>query len=412
MFPGPFCEKHRLSKNLILNSSENILPIIGLQNGLVLELRVFLNKCGKSESELIKILTLIDPRLSVVNAGALRSKLNRLCEQRKKLSHKKKVPGFKDAADLLHRQFDPPEITTTAATVNIEPMASLTETISRSTDINSVHSVQPADCTVNNFKLIDNNNDSCEKLENHIDSAVNTDRLPISDNSDTHLESAGLSQSPLSVEFEHSERDVNVLKYQYNKLNKKNKNVEMQISQKLDKLSALEARIGHYAVKNVNKRDETAKKNLSLLRSSERSVRQLKNLLSKTESKYQQCEKHINEIKTEKKELHDRLVKMENLEVLHEQENKKKISAQKNASYLRSEIKRLKSEAHENVNDEINDLKSIIRMREYEIEDLQMEIADIQERLRMQFQTKNVDGSYNDNIRLCVLELAGLEVAV
>ena len=41
-----------------------------------------------------------------------------------------------------------------------------------------------------------------------------------------------------------------------------------------------------------------------------------------------------------------------------------------------------------------------------------MEKADFPERLSMHFDTKNTDGSYSDNIRLCVLELTGLEVAV
>ena len=63
-----------------------------------------------------------------MNEKALVSKLNRLFEQRKKLGHKKKVPGYKNVADLLNRQFEVPAATTTDSNVNVE---SLTETIDR-----------------------------------------------------------------------------------------------------------------------------------------------------------------------------------------------------------------------------------------------------------------------------------------
>lgn len=126
MYPGPFCEKLGLSKDKILNDSDCLVPIVGLQNGAVLELRAFLIKNGRSESELTRILTLLQPRLNAVNHRAFVSKLNRLFEQRKKLSHKKKVPGFKDAADLLNRQFEPPATTTIVSDLNIESLTSLT----------------------------------------------------------------------------------------------------------------------------------------------------------------------------------------------------------------------------------------------------------------------------------------------
>ena len=41
-----------------------------------------------------------------------------------------------------------------------------------------------------------------------------------------------------------------------------------------------------------------------------------------------------------------------------------------------------------------------------------MEMTDLKDRLQMLYKTKNDDGSYNDRIRLCILELTGLEVAV
>ena len=401
MYPGPFCEKHGISKDQVLNNSDTLVPIGCLENGVVLELRTFLNKSGRSELELSKILTLLEPRLSAVNQRALVSKLNRLLEQRKKLSHKKKV--------LLNRQFESPAAMTTISDLNVESLTLLTETVDRSTEINSV----PSECAKtttdsSESEPVDRNSDTSGKLEKHVVFSLNTDSpLPVLsfDN-----ESEEILQSSLG--FQVSQKSVNSLKYEYNKLEKNKNRMEREIDQKLEKLSLLESRVGHYAVKNVNKRDETAKKNLSLLRTSERSVRQLKNVLAKNEGNYQICKKQLVEVKAQNKELLSRLQDLENIKTMHVQESKKKVSAQKNASYLRLELKRMKNEARDSVNDEINDLKSVIRMKEYEIDDLQMEIIDLQDRLRMQFNTKNENGSYRDNIRLCILELTGLEVAV
>ena len=174
----------------------------------------------------------------------------------------------------------------------------------------------------------------------------------------------------------------------------------------------LESRIGHYSIKNVNKRDETAKKNLSFLRASERGVRQLKHALTKIETNYQNCKQQLAESETQNKELVGMIEELRKVKEICEQESKKKVSAQKNASYLRLELQRKRNEARENANDEINDLKALIRLKEYEIDDMRMQIADLEDHLRTQCNTKNEDGSYKDNIRLCVLELTGLEVAV
>lgn len=40
--------------------------------------------------------------------NTLSAKVNRLSDQRRKLSHKKKVAGFKNATDFLNREFEPP----------------------------------------------------------------------------------------------------------------------------------------------------------------------------------------------------------------------------------------------------------------------------------------------------------------
>ena len=140
MYPGPFCEKYGLSKDQLLNRVDSLVPVISLQNGTVLELRTFLNKNRKSELDFTKILTSLEPRLSDINQKTLISKINRLVEQRKKLSHKKKVAGFKDATDLLNRLFELPASSTVA-----EPLMLLTESVARCSDVSSI----PSECAEN-----------------------------------------------------------------------------------------------------------------------------------------------------------------------------------------------------------------------------------------------------------------------
>ena len=138
-----------------------------------------------------------------------------------------------------------------------------------------------------------------------------------------------------SLDIEVSQKTINTLCYQYSKLQKNSNRIEKEIQQKLEKVSLLDSRIGHYAVKNVNKRDETAKQNLSLLRASERSGRHLKSLLEKSVLKYQDSQKQLAAAKLENKHLCEKLKQLEHVTELCEQERKKKISAQKSTSYMR-----------------------------------------------------------------------------
>ena len=71
MYPGPFCEKYGLSKDQLLNRVDSLVPVIGLQNGTVLEIRTFLNKNRKTELDFTKILTSLEPRLSDINQKTL-----------------------------------------------------------------------------------------------------------------------------------------------------------------------------------------------------------------------------------------------------------------------------------------------------------------------------------------------------
>ena len=382
MYPGPFCEKYGLSKDQLLNRVDSLVPVIGLQNGTVLELCTFLNKNRKTELDFTKILISLEPRLSDINQKTLISKINRLVEQRKKLSHKKKVAGFKDATDLLNRLFELPASSTVA-----EPLMLLTESVERCSDVSSI----PSECAENTELP-----KTCTVERSRCDLKIVDSSMKDFSYKPSLGEGEELKKQTQNSEV--SKKDINPLKYEHSKLKKQNNHIEREIEHKLEKLSVLESRIGHYSIKNVNKRDETAKKNLSFLRASERGVRQLKHALTKIETNYQNCKQQLAESETQNKELVGMIEELRKVKEICEQESKKKVSAQKNASYLRLELQRKRNEAHENANDEINDLKALIRLKEYEIDDMRMQIADLEDHLRTQFNTKNEDGSYKDNI--------------
>ena len=148
-----------------------------------------------------------------------------------------------------------------------------------------------------------------------------------------------------------------MLCYQYNKLQKNANRTERKIQQKLEKISSLDSRIGHYAVKNVNKRDETAEKNLSLLRASQRCGRHLKCLLEHV-LKNRESQKQLAAAKLENKKLNERLFQLEHITEMCDKEIKKKVSAQKSASYMRIDLRHLKAEACNHENDVIANMKS------------------------------------------------------
>ena len=181
MYPGPFCEKHDLSEDKILNKLDSLVPIPGLQNGLVLELRAFIKKCHKSESELVRILTILEPRLSAVSDRTIMSKIGRVFEKRKRLSHHKKTGGFKDATDLLNRQFEPPITKTGVSDLNIESSTSLNETQASHVEMNPVHP-EHAKAITKPPVMVERNKEVFEKLEKHIDFSLSKD-FPLLDSS-------------------------------------------------------------------------------------------------------------------------------------------------------------------------------------------------------------------------------------
>ncbi|KAH3859691.1 hypothetical protein DPMN_102511 [Dreissena polymorpha] len=108
-------------------------------------------------------------------------------------------------------------------------------------------------------------------------------------------------------------------------------------------------------------------------------------------------------------------------QLLHENENLQKqvehlqlCSSKRNKSvnYYKRSLKKVKSKFKTEIHGEVKSLKDTILNKDKEIQSLLSEINELEEKLRDNVNTKNADGSYSDSAQLCVIELAGLEVAV
>ncbi|CAC5409161.1 unnamed protein product [Mytilus coruscus] len=66
----------------------------------------------------------------------------------------------------------------------------------------------------------------------------------------------------------------------------------------------------------------------------------------------------------------------------------------------------------EDVKDEIEPLKLVLKEKDHQIENLLLEISILKEAANFNLVTRNKDATFTDCVRLCVMELSGLEVAV
>lgn len=118
----PFCNAIGLPIESLLKDSADHTSIENfvLSNGVVLELKHFLEKNGKGIWELAQFISNLFPVFALTNPKSIQSKIHRLCELKKKWNSKKKVPGYKNISDLLSKSFEPPvkQVPTFSITVN------------------------------------------------------------------------------------------------------------------------------------------------------------------------------------------------------------------------------------------------------------------------------------------------------
>lgn len=161
------------------------------------------------------------------------NKISYVKEQKKKLLHKKKVKGVQNVNELLSRTFNCPVVKAT-----------------------SEHNLKPRQNSSPQETCISSHDKTNETLNVKV---VRTQEL-----------SSKSVRTEVSTDSLKSDvKDLNVLKYKTRIQQKKLINVEAELKECQEALQSLK---GHYAAKNVKKRDETGRCNLQRLRESQRTV--------------------------------------------------------------------------------------------------------------------------------------------
>jgi chromosome segregation ATPase len=126
-------------------------------------------------------------------------------------------------------------------------------------------------------------------------------------------------------------------------------------------------------------------------------------------------------LETENQNIKESLNKVE---MQMQTEKEKKLVLQKANSYMtgeifevREKIKSLNSNIdHDECNSNLVKLKQAVVQKDEELADRDLLIQDLQESLSVlkneTIETRNVKGIFNENVRLSIMELAGLEVAI
>ncbi|XP_045173195.2 uncharacterized protein LOC123534827 [Mercenaria mercenaria] len=365
---GPFCQSAGISETSL---EKGEAPPLGLvTNGLVLELEKFANERDWTLQKLLELLSQIDKNFaSVVNLSALTSKLSTVKDQKKKLTSKKKVKGVKNVKELLAKQFCAP-----------------------------VQRTNKEICGIPEQTEQENETEICQE-EIQPTLVVKTVQSPLSK----------LSKE-VQTENETDVKEVNLLTYKIRVQERKLVQLSNKVSEKKSELENVTSAKGHYSVKNVNKRDETARKNLHALRDAQRKTIKQDKIIKKQEH-------YKLDFINFQQEYADLKEKVETLTEKCEAEKKKKVALQKTNSYLRGEVNQLRTQALDSCEcssifeEEIEQNKKIklqLAEKEGTIIELEEEINELQ---NLKIQTKNEHG-YLENIRLCIMQLAGLEVAV
>lgn len=285
---GKFCQSYGITEEQI--KSKTLKVTEPLCNGLVLELKSYSDGLNWTIQQFVELLSSADVSFaSVKNPTAVIGKLNTVKEQKRKLSSKKKVKGVKNVQELLERKF--------SASVQRND----NETSCNSQKPNETHEPTPA----------------CQHQ-------LQAQEIP--------------SQKTCMVrgvqtDLDCDEKDLNVLKYKIQTHEHRLLILSNKVSHKKEELESINYSVGHYSVKNVNKRDKTARKNLHLLRDAQRTILKQNKNIQLLEIEKLSCE----ELRNSNENLKEHI---ETLTDRTEIEINKKVALQKANSYLRSELSR------------------------------------------------------------------------
>ena len=173
----------------------------------------------------------------------LRSRLNRLFENKKKLEHKKKLKACSTLQQYNEELFLP-NFPTSANISNFSSVTLIEDSRGKSDE-----------------------NESCNNATNESSASANQANCT----SQTSERNDYSSVRDVSVQTDNCvspsmKKHVNLLQYEVNKKKKHMDMVKNLISVYTEKLNSLKSRIGHFSLRNVKKRDETARKTRHLLR--------------------------------------------------------------------------------------------------------------------------------------------------
>ncbi|KAL4219419.1 Piwi-like protein 1 [Mactra antiquata] len=381
-FLGPYCMEIQLT-NKQINNLNIIKPLTNqcIKIGLIFELQTYFKNLNK----VIDIIKSLQPDLSSSNQSTLKTRINRAIETKKKLVSKKKVGGISSVDELNRKPFGTP-----AKKLFVTPCKSIEHSPDESLicehGLISPRQNETELCT-SEIKV---NRLECEKNENEQNKS-SYDGPNISD----------------TIQFsKDATKTLNSYEYELNRKKKALQQINKQIDLLKENVKVLDNKIGHFSVRNVNKRDETSRKNLRLLRETERQLlRQKRQGLVDSES--------IERLTLENNHLKEKQNEEQNYE--NKLQEQKKLQAQKTASYYKVRAtklaQKLKSDLKES--DLVKSLRSKVSENEAKVRELEINNDILKEQINQQAcETKNVDGTFSDNLRMCIIELSGLEVAV
>lgn len=278
----------------LLHDMPKNLENFELTNGVILELKHFLEKNGKGVWELACLIPKLIPSFLSANTKSIVSKITRICDQKKKLISKKKIPGYKNISDLMSATFEPPVklIKETSASVGLD-----------------VHEIEYNDSEIGSVL---------------INSGVQTDTID-SDSDDEAVKSKNLVQ------------------YTTYKLEKRKRKLEREIDTQKEKLKTISTKIGHYSIRNVNKRDEKSKQNTKLISELRRTVRKQNVIVNEVETQRQE----ILTLRAENEKLKEAAEKQNQIQNLLQYSQKKKLKLQKKVSSQKNQINELKVKTYQ-----------------------------------------------------------------
>jgi len=367
---GPFCRAINLSVKDLDTKTITSIQNGTLSVGVVIELSKYIQKQRLTQSRLIEYVVLLQPNLKMQNANTLKTRINRILETQKKFEKKTKVPKYKTIQDF-HSDL-------------------LTLTVNNKSKTTQIDANFPK---ANDSESDSVMNETCPKSPIQMSPANETFPSP------TSPIKQKLPAKMKTCQNEDAKKENNLqyrILVKQNTLEKLTKLTESE-KQNVERLQSIK---GHFSVRNVTKRDECAAKTRKQLRETKHAL-----LKSKNEGEL---------LKSANSELH---AELEDLKILQEkikaenqrlyEEHKKKINAQKLNSYYRTTLKKMR-EGDEKRNETNDNLT-----KDYNRDDrdsLMLELETLREGKKSDL--KDDRGIFTNDLRLCVIELFGLEIAI